>query len=133
MARILLAATPLYGHIRPMTQLARALHVAGHEVTLLAGTTVRLVTEILPELPIDPDGGGRSSSPARGTARRRPRWIHGRDEIMNTFVRPLPAQADALSALVHADRGGERFDAAIADVAFLGVQPLLGWPAPGPR
>lgn len=133
MARILTAATPVYGHIRPMTQLARALQAAGHEVTLLAGTTVGPVTEVLPDLPIDAGSVGRSSSPAQGNARRRPRWIRGRDEILNIFVRPLQAQADALAALLQLDRGSERFDAVVADVAFLGVQPLLLSHAPGRR
>ncbi|WP_188895120.1 nucleotide disphospho-sugar-binding domain-containing protein [Microlunatus endophyticus] len=133
MGRILVASTPVYGHLGPLTRIARALQDAGHEVVLLAGDTPGQGAEA-PRRPPPASGRGSGSAPsARGTARWRPRWIKGRDEILDTFVVPLRAQADAVAGLLHPVGRTPRFDAVVADVSFLGVQPLLASCSPGLR
>jgi UDP:flavonoid glycosyltransferase YjiC (YdhE family) len=132
LARILLAATPLYGHVRPLRQIASALQASGHEVTLLVGTTVHPNTTDR-ESPSDLSVPAHLATDARARAGRRPRWTQGRDEILNTFVHPLQAQVNTLTTVLRGGGPGRRFDAIVADVSYLGVQPLLLSSTPGSR
>ncbi len=117
--RVALTATPLYGHVAPLVSLGHALAQRGHTVTLLTGEAFRdlAVSQGLRfvALPADaeiPDAPGQH------------RWLRvtqGREAILRTFVRPLPAQHEALRVLL-AD--GD-WNAVLSDAAYLGALPLL--------
>ena len=135
LARLLLAATPLYGHVRPLRQIASALRAAGHEVTLLAGTSVdtHLADRDSSTESTHLSGSDQLRTATRARAGWRPSWVQGRDEILDTFVHPLQAQADVLTDLLSAGAPDGQFDAVVADVSFLGVQPLLLSTSPDAR
>jgi MGT family glycosyltransferase len=119
---LLLTATPLHGHVRPMLAIGRALLDRGHPVTVLTGADYEaLVTTQglgFRALPAAADfRPGRSARPPDG----RLRVLQGRDAILDTFVRPLDAQHRALTALLDESP----YDAVLADAAYLGALPLL--------
>ena len=127
MLRVALTATPLYGHVAPLLAVAQALGRRGHQVTVLTGEPFRdLVTgQGLGFAPLPP-----AADIARPTERGpRPRVLQGRDAIIETFVRPLPAQHLALQALL----SDGPWDVLVSDTAFLGALPLVLTTAPGAR
>ena len=117
--RVVLTATPLYGHVAPLVSIGHALRQRGHEVTLLTGERFRGLA-LAQDLRFVPLPVAANIHDRRG-ARRWPRVLQGREAILRTFVRPLPAQYEALRALL-AD--GD-FDAVLSDTAYLGALPLL--------
>jgi hypothetical protein len=118
--RFLLAAAPLYGHVGPLAAIGGELRRRGHHVTLLTGGAYSgLAADAglhFRHLPAEAAG-----VVAQGT-RHRTRLLNGRDEILDAFVRPLPAQHDALDTAIHRDGP---WDALLCDAAFLGALPLL--------
>ena len=131
MARYLLAATPLAGHVFPMLRIGAGLRRRGHDVTLLTGADYHghvrragLRTATLP-----PDAHIHPSSSAR-PSRLPPmirRYLLGRAALRSVFLAPLTAQHQALRAVLQR----ERVDAVLVDLAFTGALPLLL--AKGPR
>jgi MGT family glycosyltransferase len=116
--RVVLTATPLYGHVAPLAVVGRNLVRRGHEVTLLTGRefgdlAVRNGLDFVP-LP-------RSADVPTATGAARPRVVQARDDILRTFVRPIPAQHQALRELL----ADGPWDAVLSDVAYLGAIPLL--------
>jgi len=125
--RIAVTATPLYGHVAPLLGVARALARRGHEVTVLTGREFRdlVVGDGLVFAPL-PRAADIVHRPDRGP---RPRVVQGREAILETFVRPLPAQHLALQDLL---RHGP-WDVVVSDAAFLGALPLVLTAGPGAR
>ena len=132
MARYLLASSPIHGHVAPMTNIAAALVRAGHRVRFLTGEHFRE--------PIEAVGAQHVALPAAADydARDLDAAFPGRTErsglrkltfdVRYTFVEPMRAQAEALWAMLDA----EPVDAILAELAFLGVLPLLVDPRPRP-
>ncbi|MBA8795031.1 UDP:flavonoid glycosyltransferase YjiC (YdhE family) [Friedmanniella endophytica] len=120
MARVLVVATPMLGHLGPLLTIGRRL-AADHEVAVLTGTTMRpLVAQAgLRFLPLPPAAVG--SVRDRPVRRGQPRWVAARQEIIDRFIGPLGVQAEALHAELTV--GGP--DLVLADTAYLGALPLL--------
>lgn len=119
--RFLLAAAPLYGHVGPLAAIGDELRRRGHDVTLLSGDAYSglAVDAGLEFRPLPEEAGGVV---VHGRTRHRTRLLNGRDEILDAFVRPLPAQHEALDAVIRHDGP---WDALLCDSAFLGALPLL--------
>ncbi|MCW2810554.1 MAG: glycosyl transferase [Friedmanniella sp.] len=123
MSHLLLASTPLYGHVAPLVTVGQGLRAAGHQVSLLTGRKyAELVTgaglRFLP-LPseVDYDDADLTSFlPGHGTLTG---LAAGRHDVIGLFVDPLVAQHRAVAAALAA----EAYDAVVADAAFLGVLP----------
>lgn len=133
--RILLVATPLWGHVAPVLSVAVALSEAGHDVRVLTGPDfadavaavgVHFVALASPALPQD-----SPTASARPFGLMRPPWTDAIREAGAVFVAPLAGQ----HAAVEAELDRHPVDVVIADTGFLGVQPLmLGGPsATAPR
>ena len=119
--RFLLAAAPLYGHVGPLAAIGAELRGRQHDVTLLTGDAYSgLAADAGLEFRRLPDEAG--GAVAQGWPRHRTRLLNGRDEILDAFVRPIPAQHDALDAVIHDD---VPWDALLCDSGFLGALPLL--------
>ena len=120
MLNVLLAATPLDGHVGPLVGIGRGFVEGGHRATLVTGSDYRRAAEgngmTLRALPADADFRERPQKP-----QRRQRVQRGREQILETFVHPLTAQQRLLSELLHQ---GD-WDAFVCDTAFLGALPLL--------
>lgn len=125
MARYLLAASPLHGHVRPMLSIAADLAGRGHRVRLLTG--VRFtdaareagVTHL--PLPARCDFDDRDidrAFPARRTKRGLDR---ARCDMDLLFTVPMAAQYEALEHALAA----ESADAVLVEVGFVGALPLL--------
>ncbi len=132
MTRVLLLSSPIFGHVSPMLALGRGLRGRGHEVTLLTGSkyAASAAGAGLDFLPLPPavdydDADLEAWLPKR---HHRTRIAAGRYDITGMFVRPLGPQHRALSGALSA----RRYDAVVADTAFLGVLPLLTGPDPRP-
>lgn len=125
MTSILLCATPVIGHITPLLAVARELVGAGHRVRFLTGERYRVAVdetgaEWLP-LPADADYDDRAidtAFPGR-VGLSGPAAI--RYDMINIFLRPLPAQAAAVAAALEA----EKTDVVLAESLFAGILPLL--------
>jgi UDP:flavonoid glycosyltransferase YjiC (YdhE family) len=134
MARYLLAATPVPGHVAPMASIGAHLASRGHQVTMLTGPRFAARTQEagMSFLPLPP-AAVTGASPAAVPLDRRPlpgalrRWQRGRAEMRSLFVTPLAAQHQSLAAAL----AGTAADAVLVDIGFTGVLPLLL--AGGPR
>ncbi|APU14675.1 glycosyltransferase [Actinoalloteichus fjordicus] len=124
MTRVLIAAVPFFGHVRPLRVIAADLVERGHEVTFLTGSAFRAAVErtgarfaALPaEADLRPDQfPDRNSIPA-GPARLE-------YDNQQLFIAPMAAQHTALQELLAED------DAAptvlLHDTMFLGAWPVL--------
>jgi MGT family glycosyltransferase len=123
--RLLLCGTPIHGHVRPLIDIGRGLSARGHAVTVLTGRKYRAAVEqsgltwwpIPPELDYD-DADLESWLPGRSARRG---IDAARSDVIGLFIRPLRAQHRALTDAL--SRG--RFEAVVAEAAFLGTLPLL--------
>ncbi|MFD3744047.1 glycosyltransferase [Nocardia sp. NPDC058633] len=125
MARYLLAATPIAGHVLPMLGIGADLRRRGHDVCLLTGDQysdrVRragMRSAVLPrDAHIPPSESARQSRLAP-TIRR---YLRGRAELDSVFIAPLAAQFHALQAVLRR----EPVDAVLVDLAFTGALACL--------
>jgi MGT family glycosyltransferase len=124
-AEILIASCPPIGHVGPLLNVARGLADRGDRVTFL--TSERHASKIFaagayPEpLPAEADYDD-SSFDADLPGRVETSGIKRVNfDVINIFVKPLPAQAAALARLL-AER---HFDAILADAFFFGFLPML--------
>jgi len=127
LARYLLAATPLSGHVAPLVQIGATLRSRGHTVTVLtttefadAVTRAGLRFTALPAgTAIDPP----AAPPwwARYLPSQARRFLLGRAELDSVYIRPLGHQAAALRSVL--DR--EPADAVLVDMTFTGAAALL--------
>ncbi len=123
MARYLVAATPIPGHVAPMTAVAADLRRRGHQVRMLTGAAFSGTVAsgvAFAGLPEDAEvmrtdvGHGRLPGLLR-------RWRAGRAELGANFLAPIAGQYRALTAEL--DR--RDYDAVLVDVMFTGAIPLL--------
>ncbi|ASO20119.1 MGT family glycosyltransferase [Actinoalloteichus hoggarensis] len=122
MARVLIAAVPFFGHVRPMRLIAADLVARGHAVTFLTGAAFRAAVEgtgarFVP-LPAEAD-----VRPDRFPDRRRIPTGPARLEYDNQhlFVAPMAAQHAALQALLAEDAAPAVL---LHDTMFLGAWPV---------
>lgn len=125
MSHILLASTPVYGHVAPLLRIGEELVYRGHRVTMLTGTRFEAAV-------VD---AGIAFTPLTGTAdfddRDQDSYIPDRNqysgvrraqyEIRRIFVDPIPEQARALRATIRHDAPY----AVLVDGAFTGALPLI--------
>lgn len=133
MPHLLLACTPIFGHVLPMLAIGRGLSERGYAVSVLTGSKYRRAVEAaglrhLP-LPAEVDYDYDDAAADDWLRQRHPTSRVGaaRWKILGVFVRPLGPQYMALVRAL----GRDRYDAVIAETGFLGVIPLLlGAPRP---
>jgi hypothetical protein len=126
MARYLLAASPLDGHVMPLVRIGAALADRGHHVSLLTAPTYHdLVTSNgMQPVTLPPHG-----HPCRRRRVRRDdvfpksisRWSCGRAEMCDVFIAPMAAQYATLQTELETTS----FDAVMCDFGFTGALPLL--------
>ncbi|WP_194819794.1 glycosyltransferase [Nocardia sp. XZ_19_385] len=124
MARYLIAATPIPGHVTPMLAIAADLVRRGHQVRFLTGAAFAEVVRargvhhaVLPQAA----EVSRIGLPDGLLPELLRRWRTGRIEMRTGFLDPLAAQYHALRAEL--DR--TEFDAVLVDVMFTGAIPLV--------
>lgn len=123
-ARYLVAATPIPGHVAPMLAVAADLRRRGHQVRVLSGAAFATAAQSsdVPFVPLPADAQvvrvPESSAGMPGLARR---WRTGRAEMRSGFLAPLAGQYRALTA----ELARSHADAVLVDVMFTGAIPLL--------
>ncbi|WP_067691231.1 glycosyltransferase [Nocardia jejuensis] len=124
MARYLVAASPIPGHVAPMLAVATELVRRGHQVRFLTASSFldAAAAQGISCASLDADATVAAARPPNGgfggLARR---WRHGRAELRSGFLDPIVGQFRALTTeLARAD-----FDAVLVDVMFTGAIPLL--------
>ncbi|MDT0317617.1 glycosyltransferase [Streptomyces millisiae] len=133
--RVVVAATPLHGHVTPLLTVAADLVARGHHVTVLtgarfAGRATALGARFVP-LPAEADYDDRAMAAGfPGFAELRPGLAMDAFYLRRVFTDAAPGQWRGLRALL----ARHRADAVVADMLFLGALPLvLGAARPGPR
>ncbi|GEO99953.1 glycosyltransferase [Methylobacterium haplocladii] len=116
--KVLIAATPLMGHINPLLAIGRLLTKRGDDVLVTTSAAFAMKVE----------GAGLrfASYPDDGASEFRETGLPAgperyRREFARRFIDPMPVQAEALRALI----ASERPDIVVAGSMFLGVLPLL--------
>ncbi|MBE7244774.1 MAG: glycosyltransferase [Actinomycetospora chiangmaiensis] len=123
--KILIAATPLTGHVNPLLAVGRAAAARGDDVVVLTDAAFRAKVEA---------AGLRFTAYAdNGSATYRETELPAgperyRREFERRFIDPMPGQAEVLRQLI----AEEAPDVIVAGSMFLGVLPLLLDPAPRP-
>lgn len=125
MPTLLLAVPPIHGHVAPLLAVGRRLAARGHDVTVLTGrkyaTAVSSAGLDFRSLPVSVDYDDANLDAWLPDRARHRGIAAGRHDIIEMFIRPMPAQYRELQGLLSSGR----YDAVIADVAFLGALPLL--------
>lgn len=128
MTSVLLAATPVRGHVTPLLAVARSLLAVGDRVRFLTGERYRedvvaTGADFLP-LPAEADFDDRDVDAAFPGRRglRGPAGI--RYDMIEIFLRPVPAQLRAVRAAIAA----EPTDALLAESMFAAAAVLTGLP-----
>lgn len=128
MSSHLLCAPPVYGHLAPLVTIGRGLVARGHDVTVLTGAKYRsLVADAGLEhvsLPVDVDFDDARLEELLGEASRARGIAAVREGVIAVFVRVIPGQYRALSAVLEPGR----FDAVLAEATFTGIAPYLARP-----
>jgi UDP:flavonoid glycosyltransferase YjiC (YdhE family) len=125
-ARYLLAASPLAGHVTPMLTIAADLRRRGHQVTFMTAASYRdaIVSRGLRAASLPVQAHPRRADVTSRTLTLPPLldlWRRGRVDMQSVFVTPLVAQYRALDEQL----SNTAFDAVLVDVAFTGALPLL--------
>jgi UDP:flavonoid glycosyltransferase YjiC (YdhE family) len=123
--KILIAATPLTGHVNPLLAVGRAAAARGDAVLVLTDPAFRPKVEAA-GLRFTPYADGHAAEYRETELPAGPERY--RREFERRFVDPMPVQAAALRALIAA----EAPDVIMAGSMFLGVLPLLLDTAPRP-
>lgn len=115
---VLIAATPLTGHVNPLLAIGRLLAARGDGVTVLTDPAFAGAVEEagLRFAPHDDHGAASYLEPTLPPGPMR--WTH---EFERRFIEPMPAQAAKLRDLI----AREKPDVIVAGSMFLGVLPLL--------
>ncbi len=124
MSRVLLCASPIYGHVAPMITIGRHLVSSGHQVSILTGSrfadAVRAAGMEAISLPAACDYGAdiyatfSAGATLNGLAKLR-------FDIENIFIGVMSDQYKAVRLSI----AGEPVDVVIAEPAFTGIIPLL--------
>lgn len=130
---MVLAASPLAGHVIPMLRIGTHLKEHGHDVVVVTGADFSDVVRRA-GLPLQAlEGSGLVDVPTSPAALRAPkllrRYMLGMAEMRSTFVEPLASQFRALNRVLEQ----EPVDTVLADLAFTGVLPLVLGEYPRPR
>jgi UDP:flavonoid glycosyltransferase YjiC (YdhE family) len=138
MTRIIIAATPVYGHVAPLILIAVDLVAQGHHVTFLGGSAFKSAIEktgaSFAQLASDADFdlSNPAAFPARALLPAGPAQMDF--DLRHLFIDPLAGQHAGLQTLLRAadhENPGEPV-VLLHDTAFMGAWPvLLG--APGMR
>ncbi|WP_308799466.1 nucleotide disphospho-sugar-binding domain-containing protein [Agromyces silvae] len=128
MISVLIASTPVRGHVTPLLAVAEALVAAGDRVRFLTGARYRddvLATgaEFLP-LPPEADYDDRDMDAAFPGRRGLTGPAGIRYDMIEIFLKPVPAQLRALRAAI----GAEPTDAVLAESMFGAAAVLSGVP-----
>jgi UDP:flavonoid glycosyltransferase YjiC (YdhE family) len=127
LSHIVIAASPLAGHVLPMALIGAHLRQVGHDVVMLTDDDHRDVVERsgLTFERLDPAACVRSPTSSSKIARLLPhlprRYFLGRNDVRSTFIAPLAAQYRSLKQVVDSHAA----DAVLVDLAFTGALPLL--------
>ncbi len=133
MARYLLAASTIAGHVMPILRVGTDLNRRGHDVCIMTGPGYREQVRragmrfamLPPDAHIQPPP---SAQPSRLPPLIR-RYLRGRAELRSIFIAPLAAQTEAL----HAALRHEQADAVLVDIALTGaLAHLLAGPSRPP-
>jgi hypothetical protein len=131
MTRIIVAATPVYGHVAPLQSIAADLLRRGHHVTFLAGSTFKASVERIGASYValsgnaDFDASNPTAFPRRADVPVGPAQIDF--DIRHTFIDPIPQRHRALQLLL-GEAGREQPGEPIVllhDTAFMGMWPVL--------
>lgn len=128
MTSLLLAATPVRGHVTPLLAVAQSLVAAGDRVRFLTGRRYRAQVEstgatFLP-LPADADFDDRDSDAAFPGRRGLSGPAGIRYDLTEIFLRPAPSQLAAVREAISA----EHTDAVLAESMFAAAALLSGIP-----
>ena len=123
--KLLLAATPLTGHLNPLLALARLAPARGDEVVV---TTARAFAARVAAAGFRCVAYADDDAPEYRATELPAGPERSRREFERRFVDPIPVQAAALRTLITE----ERPDVIVAGTMFLGVLPLLLSEAPRP-
>lgn len=128
MTSILLAATPVHGHVAPLLAVASSLVAAGDRVRFLTGARYREAVlstgaDFLP-LPADADYDDRDMDAAFPGRRGLSGPAGIRYDMIEIFLKPVPAQLRAVREALAA----EPADALLAESMFAGAAVLSGLP-----
>lgn len=126
MARYLVAASPLAGHVMPMLGIAADLRRRGHDVTFVSGPQYcGAIRRLGIKAVALPEEAQPHPTPHRSSLLRSPSiidlWRSGRAEMRSVFVAPMGAQYRVLQDELRS----EPADAVLVDIAFTGALPLL--------
>ncbi|GAB2465830.1 MGT family glycosyltransferase [Conyzicola lurida] len=128
MSAILIASTPVHGHVTPLLAVARFLVARGHRVRFLTGARYRdaVVATGAHYLPLPADADYDDSDVnAAFPGRVGLSGVAGiRYDIAQIFLRPMPAQLRAIDTALEA----EPADAVLTESMFLGAVALLTRP-----
>ncbi|MDB5931754.1 MAG: glycosyltransferase, family [Polaromonas sp.] len=140
MTRIIIAATPIYGHVAPLRSIAADLVARGHHVTFLSGSVFAPFIEGTGArfVPFTGNADFNASDPAafpgRADLEAGPAQIDF--DIRRMFTDPMAVQHRALQALL-GEAGTEKPGEPVVvlhDTVFLGMWPvLLGAPGIRPK
>ncbi len=134
MARIVIAVSPLSGHVLPMALIGAHLQQQGHAVVVLTDQLHCRVVERaeLDFVALDPAACPGSPPPASFLNRLLPnlirRYLLGKADVRSTFITPLIAQHRALVCLLE----NTPADVVMCDIAFTGALPLVTSKRPRP-
>ncbi len=123
--KVLLAATPLTGHVNPMVAIGRLLRERGDEVALLTSPSFAPRAEEAGLRFIPYSDGGAAEFLASDLPPGPERWTR---EFATRFVDPMVEQSRILRELL----ASQSFDLIVASSMFLGVLPLLLGSKPRP-
>lgn len=140
MTRVIIAATPVYGHVAPLRSIAADLVGRGHHITFLSGSAFKTFVEgtganFVPLVGnADFDASDPSAFPGRLQVPPGPPQIDF--DIRHLFADPIAEQHRALQALL-ADAEKEQPNEPVVllhDTVFMGMWPvLLGAPGRRPK
>lgn len=134
MSRVIVASSPMRGHLTPLRAIARGLVRRGHEVVVTSGSAFREGIEATGArfVPIggaaDFDGDARQKERDRRLAMP-PGPAKFASDLQALFIEPIPTQHITLQALL---AESDEPTAVLVDNGFLGVWPVLVG-APGRR
>lgn len=140
MTRIIVAATPIYGHVAPLVAIAAALVSRRHHVTFLAGAAFKAAIERTGAAFVglrgnaDFDVSDPAAFPQRAEVPVGPAQIEF--DLRHLFIDPIRQQHEALQALLAAAEREDPGEAVVLlhDTGFMGMWPvLLGAPGRRPR
>jgi UDP:flavonoid glycosyltransferase YjiC (YdhE family) len=134
MSRIIVAATPITGHVMPLLTIAQGLVKRGHDVTVLTGSKFRPQATSTGARVVNLSGAAdfddtdmNIAFPGRGETAPGPDQLNF--DLQRVFADAIPAQHAALQELLV---DGE--ESLVCDAYFLGAWPvLLGAPGIRPR